>query len=241
MSFSPSRGFATTRWTLVVAAGREAAPGSREALSELCELYWPPLYSYARRQGNSVEQAQDLTQAFFARFLEKHDVQAADPRRGKFRSFLLTSFKHFLANEYDRERAKKRGGSQVLIALDVETAEARYAADQPGTLTPEALFERQWALGLVDRAMAALSADLIASGKAATYNELKGLLIGEKEEGGYAKIAQALGSTEGAVKVTVHRLRRKFRARLRAEIMATVSDDAEIEEELRYLIAVLGQ
>jgi RNA polymerase sigma factor (sigma-70 family) len=241
MSFSPSRGFATTRWTLVVAAGREAAPGSREALSELCELYWPPLYSYARRQGNSVEQAQDLTQAFFARFLEKHDVQAADPRRGKFRSFLLTSFKHFLANEYDRERAKKRGGSQVLIALDVETAEARYAAEQPGTLTPEALFERQWALGLVDRAMAALSADLIASGKAATYNELKGLLIGEKEEGGYAKIAQALGSTEGAVKVTVHRLRRKFRARLRAEIMATVSDDAEIEEELRYLIAVLGQ
>jgi RNA polymerase sigma factor (sigma-70 family) len=241
MSFSPSRGFATTRWTLVVAAGREAAPGSREALSELCELYWPPLYSYARRRGNSVEQAQDLTQAFFARFLEKHDVQAADPKRGKFRSFLLTSFKHFLANEYDRERAKKRGGSQVLIALDVETAEARYAADQPGTLTPEALFERQWALGLVDRAMAALSADLIASGKAATYNELKGLLIGEKEEGGYAKIAQALGSTEGAVKVTVHRLRRKFRARLRAEIMATVSDDAEIEEELRYLIAVLGQ
>jgi RNA polymerase sigma factor (sigma-70 family) len=241
MSFSPSRGFATTRWTLVVAAGREAAPGSREALSELCELYWPPLYSYARRRGNSVEQAQDLTQAFFARFLEKHDVQAADPKRGKFRSFLLTSFKHFLANEYDRERAKKRGGSQVLIALDVETAEARYAAEQPGTLTPEALFERQWALGVVDRAMAALSADLIASGKAATYNELKGLLIGEKEEGGYAKIAQALGSTEGAVKVTVHRLRRKFRARLRAEIMATVSDDAEIEEELRYLIAVLGQ
>jgi RNA polymerase sigma factor (sigma-70 family) len=241
MSFSPNRGFATTRWTLVVAAGRDAAPGSREALSELCELYWPPLYSYARRQGNSVEQAQDLTQAFFARFLEKHDVQTADPKRGKFRSFLLTSFKHFLANEYDRERAKKRGGSHVLIALDVETAEARYAAEQPGTLTPEELFEREWALGVVDRAMAALGADLIASGKAATFHELRGLLMGEKEEGGYAKIAQALGSTEGAVKVTVHRLRRKFRARLRAEIRNTVSDDGEIEEEVRYLIAVLGQ
>jgi RNA polymerase sigma factor (sigma-70 family) len=241
MSFSPNRGFATTRWTLVVAAGREAAPGSREALSQLCELYWPPLYSYARRRGSSVEQAQDLTQAFFARFLEKQDVQAADPKRGKFRSFLLASFKHFLANEYDRERAKKRGGGQVLIALDVETAEARYAAEQPGTLTPEALFERQWALGVVDRAMAALSADLIASGKAATFDQLRGLLIGEKEAGGYAKVAQALGSTEGAVKVTVHRLRRKFRDRLRAEIASTVSDDAEIEEEVRYLIAVLSQ
>ena len=222
-----------------MAASRASAPGWHEALSQLCELYWPPLYSYARRHGYSVEEAQDLTQAFFARFLEKRDVQAADPQRGRFRSFLLTSFKHFVANEHDRERAKKRGGGQVPIALEVETAEARYAAEPPDTLTPEALFERQWALGVIDRAMAVLRADLVKAGKEATFEHLKGLLIGEKEEGGYAEIARTLGTTEGAIKVTVHRLRRRFRDQLRVEIGATVSDDSEIDDEIRYLIAVL--
>jgi len=222
-----------------MAASRDLAPGSHEALSQLCERYWPPLYSYARRHGYSVDQAQDLTQAFFARFLEKRDVQAADPQRGRFRSFLLTSFKHFVANEHDRERAKKRGGGQVPIALEVETAEARYAAEPPDTLTPEALFERQWALGVIDRAMARLRADLVEAGKEATFEHLKGFLIGEKEEGGYADIARTLGTTEGAIKVTVHRLRRRFRDQLRVEIGATVSDDSEIDEEIRYLIAVL--
>lgn len=222
-----------------MAAGRDSVPGSREALSRLCELYWPPLYGYARRQGNSVEQAQDLTQAFFARFLEKHDVQDADPQRGRFRNFLLGSFKHFMANEYDREHAKKRGGGYVTIGLEVETAEAQYAAEPADDLTPEALFERQWALGLVDRVMAKLRADLVRSGKEATFEHLKGLLMGEKEEGGYADIARSLRTTEGAVKVTVHRLRRKFRDLLRAEIMATVSDEAEVDDEIRYLIGVL--
>jgi RNA polymerase sigma factor (sigma-70 family) len=231
--------FLTTRWTMVVAASRDSAPGSREALSQLCERYWQPLYSYARRQGYSVEQAQDLTQAFFARFLEKRDVQDADPGRGKFRSFLLSSFKHFLANEYDRERAKKRGGDQVMIALEVDAAEARYAAEPADELTPEMLFERQWALALIDRVMTTLRADLARSGKEATFDQLKGLLMGEKEEGGYAHIARALGTTEGALKVTVHRLRRKFQNALRAEITATVSDDSEIDEEIRYLIGVL--
>ena len=221
-------------------ASRASAPGSREALSQLCELYWPPLYGFARRQGYSVEQAQDLTQAFFARFLEKQDVQDADPARGRFRSFLLGSFKHFLANEYDRERAKKRGGDQVKIALEVDAAEARFVAEPADDLTPEALFERQWALGVIDRVMDALRADLVKSGKEATFEQLKGLLVGEKEQGGYAAIARTLGTTEGAVKVTVHRLRQKFRERLRAEIAATVADDAEIEEEIRYLMAILA-
>ena len=221
-------------------ASRASAPGSREALSQLCELYWPPLYGFARRQGYSVEQAQDLTQAFFARFLEKQDVQDADPARGRFRSFLLGSFKHFLANEYDRERAKKRGGDQVKIALEVDAAEARFVAEPSDDLTPEALFERQWALGVIDRVMDALRADLVKSGKEATFEQLKGLLVGEKEEGGYAAIARTLGTTEGAVKVTVHRLRQKFRDRLRAEIAATVEDDAEIEDEIRYLMAILA-
>ena len=221
-------------------ASRASAPGSREALSQLCELYWPPLYGFARRQGYSVEQAQDLTQAFFARFLEKQDVQDADPARGRFRSFLLGSFKHFLANEYDRERAKKRGGDQVKIALEVDSAEARFAAEPADDLTPEALFERQWALGVIDRVMDALRADLVKSGKEATFEQLKGLLVGEKEQGGYAAIARTLGTTEGAVKVTVHRLRQKFRDLLRAEIAATVADDAEIEDEIRYLMAILA-
>jgi len=232
--------FATTRWTMVMKASRASAPGSREALSQLCELYWPPLYGFARRQGYSVEQAQDLTQAFFARFLEKQDVQDADPARGRFRSFLLGSFKHFLANEYDRERAKKRGGDQVKIALEVDAAEARFVAEPADDLTPEALFERQWALGVIDRVMDALRADLMKSGKEATFDELKGLLVGEKEQGGYAAIARTLGTSEGAIKVTVHRLRQKFRERLRAEIAATVADDAEIEDEIRYLMAILA-
>ena len=221
-------------------ASRASAPGSREALSQLCELYWPPLYGFARRQGYSVEQAQDLTQAFFARFLEKQDVQDADPARGRFRSFLLGSFKLFLANEYDRERAKKRGGDQVKIALEVDSAEARFVAEPADDLTPEALFERQWALGVIDRVMDALRADLMKSGKEATFDELKGLLVGEKEQGGYAAIARTLGTSEGAIKVTVHRLRQKFRERLRAEIAATVADDAEIEDEIRYLMAILA-
>lgn len=222
-----------------MAASSDSTPASREALAELCERYWPPLYSYARRHGYSVDQAQDLTQAFFARFLEKRDVQAADPQRGRFRSFLLTSFKHFVANEHDRERAQKRGGGQLPIALGVEIAEARYAAEPPDKLTPEALFERQWALGVIDRALAKVRADYVKAGKEVTFERLKGFLIGEKEQGGYADIARTLGTTEGAIKVTVHRLRRRFRDVLRAEIMATVSDDSEIDDEIRYLIAVL--
>ena len=222
-------------------ASRASAPGSREALSQLCELYWPPLYAFARRQGYSVEHAQDLTQAFFARFLEKHDVQDADSARGRFRSFLLGSFKHFLANEYDRERAKKRGGDQVTVALEVDSAEARFVAEPADDLTPEALFERQWATGVIDRVMDMLRADLVKSGKAATFEQMKDLVIGEKEKGGYAGVARALGTTEGAVKVTVHRLRQKFRDLLRAEISPTVADDAEVDEEIRYLIAVLTE
>ena len=240
MSVPPSRGFTTTRWTLVLTASRDSTPASCQALAELCERYWPPLYSYARRRGYSVDQAQDLTQAFFARFLEKRDVQAADPRRGRFRSFLLASFKHFIANEHDRERAQKRGGGQWPIALEVDTAEARYAAEPPDNLTPEALFERQWALGVIDRVMAMLRADLVKAGKEATFDHLKGFLIGEKEEGGYSHIARRLGTTEGAIKVTVHRLRRRFRDGLRTEIAATVSDDSEIDDEIRYLIDVLS-
>jgi RNA polymerase sigma factor (sigma-70 family) len=238
MTFTHNGRFATTRWTVVMAAGRDRTASL--ALSQLCELYWPPLYSYARRRGYSVEQAQDLTQAFFVRFLEKRDVQAADPHRGKFRSFLLASFKHFLANEYDREHAKKRGGGQQPIAIEVDTAEARYSAEPVDEITPESLFERHWAQGVLDRALAALRVECVKSGKTATFVALSDYLIGEKQKGGYAETAQILGTSEGAIKVTVHRLRRRLRDLLRAEIGATVSTDSEIDEEIQYLIAVLS-
>ncbi len=222
-----------------MAATRTATSGSRDALSQLCELYWPPLYSYARRRGSSVEHAQDLTQAFFARFLEKHDVRAADPQRGRFRSFLLSSFKHFIANEYDRERTKKRGGDYVTVPLEFDAAEARYVAEPADTLTPEDVFERQWARNVLDRAVAALRADLVKSGKENLFDGLQGFLIGEKDQG-YAEAAKALGMTEGAVKVTVHRLRRRLRDLLRAEIAVTVSDDSEIDDEIRYLMTIVA-
>jgi len=238
MSSGPDYKFATTRWTLVMAAGA-TAPGSREALSRLCELYWQPLYGYARRRGQSVEQAQDLTQAFFARFLEKHDVRAADKQRGRFRSFLLSAFKHFMANEYDRERAKKRGGGHATLPLEFGEAEARYVAEPADTITPEDLFERQWASQVIERAMDALRADLLESRKGDLYTRLRGFLIGDKDQN-YADVARAMGQTEGAVKVTVHRLRRRLRDFLRAEIAATVSDDSEIEDEIRYLIRIVS-
>ena len=239
MSDPPYGAFATTSWTLVMAASRESASGAQEALSRLCELYWPPLYSYARRRGHSVEEAQDLTQAFFARFLEKRDVQDADPARGRFRSFLLSAFKHFLANQYDREHAKKRGGDHVLLSLEVDTAEAQYMAEPSDTLTPEALYERHWAIGVVGRAQRALRAELRKSGKAQLFEQLEEVLVGDKPESGNAEIAKSLGITEGALRVTVHRLRRRLRELLRTEILATVSDDAEVDKEARYLIEVL--
>lgn len=240
MSFSRNRGFTTTRWSLVLTAGRDQTARSRAALGELCELYWPPVYSYARRQGHPVHEAEDLTQAFFSRLLEKHYLQAADPQRGRFRSFLLASFKHFVANERDRERAQKRGGGQVLVALEFEAVEARYSAEPPDTLTPEALFERQWALGVIDRVLATLRAECVQAGKEAMFDHVRDQLFGEKSPGGYAAIADTLGATEGAVKVTVHRLRRRYRDLLRMEIGATVSDESEIDDEIRYLTAVLS-
>ena len=223
----------------MTAAGRDSTPRSRAALAELCELYWPPLYAYARRQGHSVEEAQDLTQAFFARLLEKRSVQVADPQRGRFRSFLLASFKYFAANERDREHAQKRGGGQPPVALDFDTVEARYAAEPLDTLTPEAIFERQWAQGVLDRVLMTLGAECVKAGKEEVFDHVKELVAGEKNPGGYAAIADTLNTTEGAIKVLVHRLRRRYRQLLRVEIGATVSDDAEIDDEIRHLIAVL--
>ena len=236
-----SNSFATTRWSLVLAAGRDSTAGSRAAFSELCELYWRPVYAFARRQGHDVDQAEDLTQAFFARLLEKDVVQAADPQRGRFRSFLLASFKHFAANERDRERTQKRGSGQVVVGLDFESAEAKYSAEPVDSLTPEAVFERQWALGVLDRVLGTLSDECAKAGKSAIFDQVRDLLGGERNPGGYAAIAESLGTTEGAVKVHVHRLRRRYRDLLRAEIGATVSDESDIDNEIAYLMATVSR
>lgn len=234
------RGFATTRWTLVFAASRESAPHARAALEELCGLYWGPLYAFARRLGHSVEQAQDPTQAFFVHLLEKQTVRAADPLRGRFRSFLLASFKHFLANEWDRERAKKRGGAESFVALDVQDAEALYAARQPDALAPDAVFERQWALDLMTHVAARLRAEYVEAGKEPVFDRLKGLVTGDAVDVRYADLAREIGSTEGAVKVMAHRLRRRYRDLLRAEIASTVDDDADVDVEIAFLITAVG-
>jgi len=233
------RRFVTTRWTLVMAASREPSAAG-DALAELCQLYWPPLYAYARRRGHSVEEAQDLTQAFFTRFLEKHDVEGADPARGRFRSFLLKAFQHFLFNQHERGQASKRGGEFQFVPLEIETAEARYAAEPSDTLTPERIYERQWAIAVIDRARAHLRADLSAAGKQPLFDALHDLLMGDKPDRSYADIGRTLAMTEGAVRVTVHRLRRRLRDLIRTEILITVADDDEVDEELDYLIDVLA-
>ena len=232
--------FATTRWSLVLAAGHDSTAGSRAALSELCELYWRPIYAFARRHGHDVQDAEDLTQAFFARLLEKDVVRAADPLRGRFRSFLLASFKHFAANERDRAHAQKRGSGKVMSGLDFELAEARYSAEPADTLTPEAVFERQWALAILDRVQATLREECVNAGKADLFDRVRDLLAGDRSPGGYAAIAESLGTTEGAVKVNVHRLRRRYRDLLHAEIEATVSDRSEIDEEIGFLMSAIS-
>jgi RNA polymerase sigma-70 factor (ECF subfamily) len=239
MNFPRSGRFASTRWTLVLAARSDSPRDAAEALAALYEFYWPPLYAYARRCGNTVEAAQDLTQAFFTRFLERREVDVADPRRGRFRSFLLTSFKHFLSNEREREQALKRGGNRRAASIDIEAAEHQFTAALADTLTPESLFERQWALGVIERGLTKLRAECVEAGKEAAFTHLHEYVMGDRQSGGYARVARALGTTEGAVRVTIHRLRRRMRELLRIEVAFTVSDDSEIEDEVRYLIDVL--
>ncbi len=233
------RRFATTRWSQVLAAGRADTRGAREALSRLCESYWYPLYAYVRRWGYDADQAQDLTQEFFARLLEKHYLRAADPTRGRFRSFLLASLKHFLANERDRAGAIKRGGRTIVLPLEIENAEGRYSLEPPDNETPETIYERRWALTLLERTLARLSREFEAGGKRALFTRLEGYLTGEQETLPYAELAAELGMSEGAVKVMIHRLRRRFGALLREEVGDTVSTPADVDDEIRELFRAL--
>lgn len=230
------RRFATTRWSLVLAAGADTPSASaHEALAALCESYWYPLYAFLRSRGYDAEDAQDLTQAFFARLLEKHVIKQANPTRGRFRSFLLASLQHFAANERDREMAKKRGGGAPVVSLEVEGAEGRFQMEPPSDETPERIFDRRWALTLLARVMSRLEAQASHSGRHAQFERLKTYLTGDRPQRSYAETAMELGMSEGAVKVAVHRLRRQFGDLVRDEIAQTVTSPEEIEDELRHL------
>jgi RNA polymerase sigma factor (sigma-70 family) len=236
------RQFATTRWSVVLAAGADtSSPGVHEALATLCETYWYPLYAFLRSRGYQPEAAQDLTQAFFTRLLEKHAIRHADPARGRFRSFLLASLKNFAANERDREIARKRGGGVPIVPLEIETAEGRFQMEPPSDETPERVFDRRWALTLLDRVMSRLQVETSRSGKPSQFDRLKTYLTGEQPQLSYAQTASELGMSEGAVKVAVHRLRKRFRDLVREEIAQTVSSPAEIEDELKHLWSSVGR
>jgi RNA polymerase sigma-70 factor (ECF subfamily) len=232
--------FATTHWSLVLAAGGPRTPGSHDALATLCRLYWYPLYAYARRNGQPPDHAEDLVQAFFVKLLEKHSLQHARAERGRFRSFLLASFKHFVVNEYDRERAAKRGGGERLIALDVSTGEPRYTLEPRDEMTPETLFEQQWARALVERVQVRLRGVCMRAGKGALFEQLKDCVAGDETDRQCHDFAAILDMSEGAVRVAIHRLRRRFRDLLRDEIRHTVEDAAEVDDEIDFLLTTLA-
>jgi RNA polymerase sigma-70 factor (ECF subfamily) len=232
--------FATTRWSLVLAAGHTPDARSGEALASLCELYWYPVYAFIRRQGSRPEDCADLTQAFFARVLEKNYFHDADPSRGRFRGFLCASVRHFLSNERDRARTLKRGGYQPTVSLDVEAAEGRYRFEPRDDLTPEKLLDRSWALTLLERVLVHVRDAHVEAGKGQLFEQLKGFLIADGAEPPYRDVARVLGLTDGAVKVAVHRLRRRFRAELIRQIAETVSDPADINAEIAYLLKAVS-
>lgn len=227
--------FATTRWSVVVAAADVDPDRSREACAILCAAYWYPLYAFVRRSGYGPADAEDLTQAFFVRFLERNDFAAADRDRGKFRSFLLAAMKHFLSNERDRNQAQKRGGGRQPLPFDIASGESRYQLEPSHELTAEKLFQQQWAVALLDRVLAMLRQQYADAGKEPLYDSLKTCLTTDRHEAGYGERAAELGMTEGAVKVAVHRLRQRYRELLRSVIADTVASPDEVEAEIRDL------
>jgi RNA polymerase sigma-70 factor (ECF subfamily) len=230
----------TTHWSVVLAAGQGTSPQAAVALEQLCRLYWYPLYAYIRRRGCQIPEAQDLTQEFFARLLKDHWLAGVHPSKGKFRAFLLAALNHFLANEWNRSHAAKRGGGRPLISLD-DTAEARYALEPASDLTPEKVFERRWALTLFEQALARLQEEHRATSTGRHFECLKGFLSSEPSEGEYCRVGTQLEMTPGAVSAAVYRLRQRYRALVRDEIARTVSDPAEVDEEIRSLLAALAE
>lgn len=233
-------GFALTHWTVVLAAGRSDSPDAHDALEKLCRAYWPPIYAFVRRQGYNPHDAQDLTQGFFARLLEKNTFADADRAKGRFRSFLLGALKHFLANEWDKANAQKRGGGKMLIPIDTSAAESSCGFELADQVTAEKVFERRWALTLLDQVLRRLRQEHVEAGKELLFEQLKQTLTEASRAVPYAAIASRLGASEGAIKVAVHRLRQRYRELLRQEIANTVGSAGEVEDELRNLFAALA-
>lgn len=232
--------FSTTRWTVVLRAKDQASPAALAALEQLCGVYWYPLYAYARGKGHDVEDAQDLTQGFFARLLEKNYLNVADQKKGKFRWFLLTAFKCFLANEYDRHQAEKRGGGQRPISLDVVQAEKQFQLEPRVEASSDKVFDRRWAMTVLSIAQNQLRTIYADQGKGERFEKFEAYLPGESPRQSYAETGAALGISESAVKMEVQRMRKRFGELLKEEIAHTVASEAEIEEEIRYLIEVVG-
>src|SRR5690606_29227311 len=229
--------FATTRWSLVLAAGRQSSPDASAALASLCERYWYPLYAFARRRGCAAHDAADLTQSFFAALLERDYLRGVDQQKGQFRSFLLTMFKRFVSKQRDHQQAQKRGGDRTILSFDVERAEARFRLEPADLQTPERAFDRQWATTLLAGVLAKLEQEYLEKDRGEMFAACRDYLVGSGEAGGYAATAAALDSTEGAVKVAVHRMRQRYRELLKQEVADTVESAAEVDEELRSLLA----
>lgn len=233
--------FTSTHWSQVITAADSSSPRAAEALAQLCRTYWYPLYAFTRRQGIGAEEAQDLTQAFFARLLEKNFIAAAAEEKGRFRSFLLVALKRFLINERERGQALKRGGGQPIIGLDGAEPEGRYRLEPSDVLTADRIYERRWVLALLDEVMLGLRREFAADGREEWFDALKLFLCDEKSPVSQAEIGRRFGVSESSVKSAVHRLRARYRERLREEVANTVANPSEIDDELRHLLAVLSE
>jgi RNA polymerase sigma-70 factor (ECF subfamily) len=237
---APRAAFATTHWSAVIRAGNGDTTRARAALEKLCETYWYPLYAHVRRRGHLPEDAKDLTQAFFLRLLEQGSLANADPKLGRFRSFMLGGLDHFLISEWKKARAEKRGGGRELLSLDWAAAERRFDLEPADRMPPDNDFDRRWATALLDEVLKQLESEYAGAGNGELFRSLKGALAGRRETQPYAQLAGDLAMSEAAVKVAVHRLRKRYRALLQAEIGRTVNSAEEAREELEHLFRVLG-
>ena len=240
MSAMSTPEFHTTSWTLVQTAADHPTTDSRQALARLCQIYWHPVYAFIRKNGYDRDQSEDLSQGFFALLLEKNYLLDADRERGRFRSFLLTSVKHFLANEWDRANALKRGGGQIAISLDLVEAERWYAPAAMDETNPQSLFERRWALSLLEHVMVKLRSEFAAGGRDDLFESISAFLNAESDETRYAELAGRLGLSDGALRTAVYRMRRRYRKLLRAEIAETVSTPEQTDDEIRFLLTTLS-
>jgi len=236
----PVNYFATTHWSTVLRAGKNDSTQGRDALARLCQTYWFPLYAFVRRHGYLPEDAKDLTQGFFERLLQQQTLGNADPRRGRFRSFILGAMSHFLADERAKQHARKRGGGQTTLSLDILAAEQRLEQEPQDECSPEKIFDKRWATALLEVVLNQLADEYQRTDKAELFDALKLTLSGTRETQPYATLASTLSMNEGAVKVAVHRLRKRYRELLHAEIASTVATEREAQEEMRYLIEVLS-